>query len=130
MAGVNKVILVGRLGKDPELKYTGTGKAVCNFSMATGKDDKVQWHRIVAWEKLAETCGEYLKKGKQVYIEGSIRSREWEDKEGNKRETTEIHAYTMQMLGAASDRVRSDAGDNASPINDVPDVGTEDDVPF
>ena len=139
MAGVNKVILVGRLGKDPEVRYTGSGTAVASFTMATSvnftnkngeKTDNTEWHRIVAFEKLGEICGEYLAKGKQIYIEGRMQTREWADRDGNKRWTTEIVAQTMQMLGAASDRVRSDATDNAPPINDVPDVGTEDDVPF
>ena len=139
MAGVNKVILVGRLGKDPEVRYTGSGTAVANFSMATSsnftnkngeKTENTEWHRIVAFGKLGEICGEYLAKGKQIYIEGRLQTREWEDRDGNKKRTTEIVAQTMQMLGAASDRVRSDATDNAPPINDVPDVGTEDDVPF
>ncbi len=139
MAGVNKVILVGRLGKDPEVRYTGSGTAVASFTMATSvnftnkngeKTDNTEWHRIVAFGKLGEICGEYLAKGKQIYIEGRLQTREWADRDGNKRWTTEIVAQTMQMLGAASDRVRSDATDNAPPINDVPDVGTEDDVPF
>ena len=139
MAGVNKAILVGRLGKDPEVRYTGSGTAVATFSMATSvnftnkngeKTDNTEWHRIVAFGKLGEICGEYLAKGKQIYIEGRLQTREWEDRDGNKRRTTEIVAQTMQMLGAASDRVRSDASDNAPPIADVPDVGTEDDVPF
>jgi single-strand DNA-binding protein len=139
MAGVNKVILVGRLGKDPEVRYTGSGTAVATFTMATSvnftnkngeKTDNTEWHRIVAFGKLGEICGEYLAKGKQIYIEGRLQTREWADRDGNKRWTTEIVAQTMQMLGAASDRVRSDAGDTAPPINDVPDVGTEDDVPF
>jgi single-strand DNA-binding protein len=139
MAGVNKAILVGRLGKDPEVRYTGSGTAVASFTMATSvnftnkngeKTDNTEWHRIVAFGKLGEICGEYLAKGKQVYIEGRLQTREWADRDGNKRWTTEIVAQTMQMLGAASDRVRSDAGDNAPPINDAPDLGTEDDVPF
>jgi single-strand DNA-binding protein len=139
MAGVNKAILVGRLGKDPEVRYTGSGTAVASFTMATSvnftnkngeKTDNTEWHRIVAFGKLGEICGEYLAKGKQIYIEGRLQTREWADRDGNKRWTTEIVAQTMQMLGAASDRVRSDAGDTAPPINDVPDVGTEDDVPF
>ena len=139
MAGVNKAILVGRLGKDPEVRYTGSGTAVASFTMATSvnftnkngeKTDNTEWHRIVAFGKLGEICGEYLAKGKQIYIEGRLQTREWADRDGNKRWTTEIVAQTMQMLGAASDRVRSDAGDKAPPINDVPDVGTEDDVPF
>ena len=139
MAGVNKVILVGRLGADPEVRYTGSGTAVANFNMATSssytdksgeKTEKTEWHRIVAFGKLGEICGEYLAKGKQIYIEGRLQTRDWEDRDGNKRKTTEIVAGTMQMLGAAGDRVRGDTRDSAPPANDLPDIGAEDDVPF
>lgn len=102
MAGVNRVILLGNLGKDPEIKYTPNGTAVCNFSLATTEkvkgDDKTEWHRVTAWGKLAENCGEYLSKGKQVYIEGRIQTREWEDRDGEKRYTTEIVAHQVQFL--------------------------------
>ena len=110
--GVNKVILVGNLGADPELRYTGSGTAVCNFSLATTESYKdrdgnqvenTEWHRVVAWARLAEICGEYLKKGRQVYIEGQIQTRQWEDKEGQTRYTTEIKAREMQMLGGRDD---------------------------
>ncbi len=108
MAGVNKVILVGHLGRDPELRYTQNGQAVANFSLATTesyakrdgeREDRTEWHRIVAWGRLAEICAEYLSKGRQIYIEGRIQTREWEDREGEKRRTTEIVAREMQMLG-------------------------------
>lgn len=108
MAGVNKAILIGNLGRDPEVRYTPSGLGVANFTIATsenftGKDGnretRTEWHRIVAFGKLAEICGEYLSKGKQVYIEGRIQTREWTDKEGTKRYTTEIVANQMQMLG-------------------------------
>ncbi|MDP7077124.1 MAG: single-stranded DNA-binding protein, partial [Desulfobacterales bacterium] len=115
MAGINKVILVGRLGRDPEVRYTPDGTAVATFSIATSegwkdkstgeKKERTEWHRIVAWRRLGEICGEYLSKGRQVYIEGSIQNRDWEDKEGIKRNTTEIVASKMQMLGTR------DAGD-------------------
>jgi single-strand DNA-binding protein len=139
MAGVNKAILVGRLGADPEVRYTNSGTAVANFNMATSvnftdkngeKTEKTEWHRIVAFGKLGEICGEYLSKGKQVYIEGRLQTREWEDRDGNKKRTTEIVAGTMQMLGAASDKVRGDVSDEPPPVNDIPNIGTEDDVPF
>ena len=106
--GVNKVILIGNLGSDPELRYTGSGTAVCNFSLATSESYKdrdgnqvenTEWHRVVAWARLAEICGEYLKKGRQVYIEGQLQTRQWEDKDGNTKYTTEIKAREMQMLG-------------------------------
>lgn len=109
MAGVNKAILVGNLGRDPEIRYTPNGTAVANFTMATtesirskdgGREDRTEWHRIVAFGRLAEICGQYLAKGRQVYIEGRIQTRDWEDRDGNKRSTTEIVANTMQMLGS------------------------------
>ncbi|MBW2195874.1 MAG: single-stranded DNA-binding protein [Deltaproteobacteria bacterium] len=94
MAGVNKVILVGRLGRDPEVRYTSDGTAVTNFTMATSKEwkdkqtgekkERTEWHKIVAWRRLGEICGEYLAKGKQVYIEGSLQTREWQDQDGKK----------------------------------------------
>ncbi len=120
MAGINKAILVGNLGGDPEMRYTPGGLAVANFTLATSenrtnkegaKETKTEWHRIVAFGKLAEICGEYLHKGKQVYIEGRIQTRNWEDKEGNKRYTTEIVANQMQMLGSKGD---SNAGGSSS----------------
>ncbi len=110
--GINKVILVGNLGSDPEIRYTGSGTAVCNFSLATSESYKdrdgnqvenTEWHRIVAWARLAEICGEYLKKGRQVYIEGQLQTRQWEDKDGNTKYTTEIKAREMQMLGGRDD---------------------------
>ena len=109
MAGVNKVILIGRLGKDPEMRYTPDGAAIANFTIATSeewkdkktveKQERTEWHRIVAFRRLGEICGEYLSKGSQVYIEGRIQTRDWQDKDGNKRYTTEIVASQMQMLG-------------------------------
>ena len=108
---VNKVILLGRLGQDPELKYTPTGAAVCNFSMATSeswtdknsgqKQERTEWHRIVVWGKLAELCGQYLSKGRQAFVEGRIQTRQWEDQNGNKRYTTEVNASTIQFIGGA-----------------------------
>lgn len=119
MAGsINKVILIGRLGKDPEMRFTPSGKAVTNFTLATNENwtdqggerqERTEWHRIVTWGKLAENCAKLLSKGKQVYIEGRLQTRQWDDRDGNKRYTTEIVAQTMQILspmdgqGAASD---------------------------
>lgn len=109
---VNKVILVGRLGRDPETRYTGSGQAVANFTLATDstykdrageRQKRTEWHRIVAWGKLAEICQQYLKKGSQIYIEGRLQTREWEDKSGQKRSTTEIVASDMRMLGSRAD---------------------------
>ena len=113
MASVNKVILVGRLGKDPEIRSTANGTSVARFSIATDekftdrsgeKQERTEWHNIVAWSKLAEICGQYLKKGKLVYIEGSLRTDSWDDKEtGQKKYKTEIVANTMQMLDRRGD---------------------------
>jgi single-strand DNA-binding protein len=104
---INKVILIGNLGADPEINYTQSGTPVASFSLATtekfkGKDDqwqeKTEWHRIVAWQRLAEICGEYLSKGSKVYIEGKLQTRKWKDRDGNDRYTTEIVAREMKML--------------------------------
>ena len=109
MAGVNKVILVGNLGRDPEIRYTQGGQPVANFTLATtesftsreGKrEERTEWHRIVVWGKTAELCTQYLAKGRTVYLEGRIQTREWEDKEGQKRRTTEVVAQTVQFLGS------------------------------
>lgn len=113
--GINKVILVGNLGQDPELRYTGSGTAVCNMRLATNeryKDkegewvDKTEWHNVVAWARLAEICGEYLQKGSQVYFEGSLQTRSWEDRDGNTRYTTEVKAREMLMLGGEGEARR------------------------
>jgi single-strand DNA-binding protein len=127
MSGVNKVILVGHLGKDPEMTYAPSGLAIAKFSLATSenkkdsegnKESKTEWHRIVAFGKIAEICGEYLIKGKQIYLEGRIQTSKWEDKEGNTRYTTEIIANTMQMLGSKSDS----QGSEQPPPPDLEDV--------
>jgi single-strand DNA-binding protein len=118
MASVNKVILVGNLGKDPEVRFMPNGEAVCNFSIATtdswkdksgAKQERTEWHNIVMYRKLAEIAGEYLKKGRPVYVEGRLQTRKWQTKEGQDRYTTEIIADQMQMLGG-----RDGAGSNAS----------------
>lgn len=110
MGFVNKVILIGNLGGDPEVKYLDSGQAVANFSLATNdrwKDrndeqhERTEWHRIVAWGKLAEIAGNYLHKGKQVYVEGKLQTREWEDRDGSKRRTTEVVAFNITFLGSA-----------------------------
>lgn len=132
MASVNKVILIGNLGKDPELRYTPNGTAVGNFNIATNevwtdksgeKQTRTEWHRIVTWAKLAEICGEFLTKGKQVYIEGSIQTRSWDDKEGNKRTTTEIRAQRVVMLGRAEEKSMEEAIPEQEKVEDS-------DVPF
>jgi len=139
MASVNKAIIVGNLGRDPELKYMPSGDAVCNFTIATkdtwkdrdgNQQEKTEWHNIVAFRRLAEICGEYLKKGKQVYIEGRIQTRSWDDKDGVKKYFTEIVADRMQMLG------RRDEEPDRVPAPSPPEEGApspkddEDDLPF
>jgi len=118
MAGVNKVILIGELEADPEVRYTPSGTAVANFSIATAeqwadregqKQSRKAWHKIVAWRRLGEICGEYLRKGSQCFIEGRLQTRTWEDQDGNKRWTTEVIAQNMQMLGS-SDRGQGEQG--------------------
>ncbi|OPX36895.1 MAG: single-stranded DNA-binding protein [Desulfobacteraceae bacterium 4484_190.1] len=139
MSGINKVILVGRLGKDPEIRYTPAGAAVANFTIATSeewkdkstgeKQEKTEWHRIVAWRRLGEICGEYLHKGSQVYIEGKIQTRAWDDRDGNKRYTTEIIAQNMQMLGAVNRVERAKSADNRLQVEEPAPI-PEDDIPF
>ena len=104
MAGVNKVILLGNLGRDPEIRYTPNGLAVATFTLATTErikdEDRTEWHRLVAFGRLAEICNEYLNKGKQIYVEGRLQTSQWDDRDGNKRSTTEIIMSNMQMLGS------------------------------
>jgi single-strand DNA-binding protein len=140
MAGVNKVILVGNLGRDPEIRYTKDGQAVGNFTLATSesftsregkREERTEWHRIVVWGKTAENCAQYLAKGRTVYIEGRIQTREWEDKEDQKRKTTEVVAQTVQFLGgprgggAAPSR---EGGGSEAPAEDSAPAG--EDIPF
>ncbi|MAI26208.1 MAG: single-stranded DNA-binding protein [Myxococcota bacterium] len=124
MAGVNKVILLGNLGRDPELRYTQSGQAVANFTLATSENwndksgervEKTEWHRVVVWGKVAELCSQYLSKGRSVYLEGRIQTREWEDKEGQKRFTTEVNAQTVQFLGSGRNE-----NNTAGPGTDMP----------
>ena len=137
---VNKVILIGNLGANPEVKYLSSGTTVANFRMATTenrvnrtgeKTATTEWHRIVAFGRLAEICGEYLNKGKQVYVEGRLRTRSWEDKEGNRKWITEIIATQMQMLGVAPG-VPAEAVDSGKDFEldqEIPH-NPDDDVPF
>ena len=112
MASLNKVMLIGNLGKDPEVRYTASGQAVTSFSLATSEkfkgkngewEERTEWHNVTLWGKLAEIAGEYLAKGKTVYIEGRLQTRKWQDKSGNDRYTTEIVGDKMQMLGGKGD---------------------------
>jgi len=143
MAGINKAILIGNLGRDPEMRYTPEGLAIANFSIATSEEwkdkntgekrERTEWHRIVAFGRLGEICGEYWTNGKKVYMGGRIQTREWEDKEGTKRYTTEIVAAQMQMLDpkGSGDRSRSNVASN---LPDIPETTgeefKEDDIPF
>ena len=138
MASVNKAIIVGNLGSDPEVRYTPSGQAVASFSIATReqwtskngeKGEKTEWHRIVAWARLGEICGEYLHKGSQVYIEGRIQTRSWDDRDGNKRYTTEIVAQTMQMLGSPQKGGQSKSPEERHPTEEPVSI-PEDDIPF
>ena len=141
---ITKVILIGRLGRDPEVKHTPSGQAVAKFSIATDETYKdrngeqqrrTEWHNIVAWRRLAEICGEYLVKGKLVYIEGRLRTRKWEDREGNKRSTTEIEAREMKMLSPKSEGDISESSSQQSESTPAPAPApspeiTDDDIPF
>lgn len=133
MASVNSVHLLGNLGRDVDLKYTQSGQAVCNFSIATTEKWKkdgeshedTTWHRIVAWGKTAELCSQYLSKGSSVFIEGSIQNRDWE-KDGQKRTTTEIKAHTVQFLGGKGEPRKQEAPSNQGGGAPTPDDG----IPF
>lgn len=147
MAGVNKVILIGNLGRDPEVRFTKSGQAVASFSLATNerwtkkdgtKEDKAEFHRIIAWGKLGEICGEFLSKGKQVYIEGRLQTREWTDKDDVKHYTTEIVCNNMTMLGQAGSHAgsgtQSSGGSQSSSGEQSSSGGADDfqddDIPF
>ena len=139
--GINKVILVGNLGKDPDMRYTAGGDAVANLSIATSeswndnqtgeKKEKTEWHRVVFFRRIAEGCGEYLKKGSSVYIEGSLRTRDWEDDQGNKRYTTEIIGREMQMLGGRRSEDNMDQSPQMNSSSPQPEEGLiDDEIPF
>jgi single-strand DNA-binding protein len=151
MSGVNKVIIVGRLGADPEVKAVGQGSTVTRLNIATsenwmGKDgqkqERTEWHRVVVWGKLAEICGKHLSKGRQVYVEGRLQTRQWEDQQGQKKYTTEIVANTVQFLGSAGGERTTDnnRGSNASggggdefgyqDFGPEPSFNSSDDIPF
>lgn len=151
--GLNKVTLIGNLGQDPEMRYTGSGTAVCNMRLATTekyKDssgewvEKTEWHSIVAWARLAEICNEFLRKGSQVYFEGQLQTRSWEDRDGNTRYTTEVKAREMLMLGGRDDggfgdrpsngnagqRTSNEGSGEKADVDDDFSFGAEDDLPF
>lgn len=138
--GVNKVILIGHLGEEPELKYTRSDTAVCNMRLATDESytdqegnqvDRTEWHDVVAWGRLAEVCDEYLRKGSQVYFEGSLRTRSWEDQDGKTRYTREVNAREMKFL----DRNRQGSGEEGSKqppqkSNEAGEFEPDDELPF
>ena len=146
MAGVNKVIIVGRLGNTPELKTLSPGSMVATFSVATSeswvkdgqKQEKTEWHRIVVWGKQAENCSKYLAKGRQVYIEGRLQTRSWEDNQGQKKYSTEIIANTVQFLGSQNESTASTNNYNSSHSDDFatqdfgpePKFDTSEEIPF
>ncbi|WP_440998636.1 single-stranded DNA-binding protein [Fodinibius sp. SL11] len=146
MSSLNKAMIIGRLGQDPDVRYTQSNTAVANLSVATSeryKDkqgewkENTEWHRVVAWGRLAEICQEYLKKGSQVYIEGPIQTRKWEDKEGQTRYTTEIKALTMTMLDSKGESGGNvpPKPDNSQPVSSNVDLNEDfedidDDLPF
>lgn len=143
MAGsLNKAIIIGNLGRDPEVRYTQSGQAVCNFSVATnerwrdkgGNDqEQTEWHRVVTWGKLAEICGEHLGKGRMVYVEGRLQTREWSDRQGEKRYTTEIVAREVQFLDKGPRQGSADKGpgeDDFGPPPRPEEEGYGEDVPF
>ena len=134
MAGVNKAIIIGNLGADPELRYTTGGQAVADLRIATSRrwkdrngeaQEETQWHRVVVWGKQAEQCKEYLAKGRQAYVEGRLQTRQWEDRDGNKRYTTEIVAQQVQFLSGRSGS-EQEPPQRSAPVDDIP----EDDIPF
>ncbi len=147
MASLNKVMLIGNLGKDPEVRYTTSGTAVASFSLATSErfknktgewEDRTEWHNITLWGRLAEIAGEYLAKGKTVYIEGRLQTRKWQDRDGRDRYTTEIVGDKMQMLGGKGDasgrqgggRPSDEPAYGASPGYEEPTFNPDDDIPF
>jgi len=141
MSGINKVLLIGRLGADPEIKTVGSGQQVARLSLATSenwtdkegqKQERTEWHRVVVWGKLAELCGRFLSKGRQVYVEGRLQTRSWEDQGGAKRYTTEIVASTVQFLGANQNSQASSGSDNYSnqEFGPEPSFDSSEEIPF
>ena len=148
MPGVNKVMLVGNLGANPEMRYTPSGAAVTNFNIATSeawtdktgqRQERTEWHRIVVWGRIAEVCSQYLSKGRQVFVEGRLQTRQWEDKDGGKRYTTEVIASNIQFLGSKSDQATNNVSagvgvatedSNFMPEAVPPNVSAEEEIPF
>lgn len=138
---LNKVMIIGRLGNNPELKTFSTGNTVANFSVATSenwqkdgeKQERTEWHRVVVWGKMADICGKYLSKGSSVYIEGSLQTRSWEDKDGQKRYTTEVNAQRVQFLDTKKSQnttVDSDSSNFTSATSSEPQFDAGEEIPF
>lgn len=139
---VNKVIILGNLGADPELRYSASGAAVCNFRVATNErwtdkdgttQERTEWHKVVVWGRQAENCEKYLAKGRQVYVEGRLQTREWDDKDGNKRHTTEVIAQSVQFLSGGNSSNSSNSSDDGASSYDAGSydgAGFADDIPF
>ena len=137
---VNKVMIVGRLGADPEMKTLSSGQTVTNFNVATGenwvdrdgqKQERTEWHRVVVWGKLAEVCAQHLAKGRQVFVEGKLQTRSWEDQQGQKRYATEVVAANVQFLGGAGDRAsQSGPSAGAADFSPEPSFDSNDEIPF
>jgi len=142
MSGVNKVIIIGRLGGDPEVKTIAGGNTVARLNVATSenwkdkegqKQERTEWHRVVVWGKLAELCGRYLTKGRQVYLEGRLQTRSWEDQQGQKRYTTEVVANTVQFLGSNQGTERTQSQDSdfgAQDFGPEPSFDSSNEIPF
>lgn len=139
MSGVNKVIIVGRLGADPEMKTISTGNTVARLSVATSdqwtdkdgqKQERTEWHRVVVWGKLAELCGKYLNKGRQVYVEGRLQTRSWEDPQGGKKYTTEVVAQTVQFLNAGTGQSTQDNQYQNQDFGPEPSFDSSEEIPF
>ena len=142
MSGVNKVIIVGRLGADPEVKTISSGNTVARLSVATSenwtdkegqKQERTEWHRVVVWGKMAEICGKYLSKGRQVYLEGRLQTRSWEDQQGQKKYTTEIVASTVQFLGGGAASSTDRESSQGTPFDDFgpePSFDSSEEIPF
>ncbi len=144
MSGINKVILVGNVGRDPEVRYTPSGTAVANFSLATNeawtsksgeRQERTEWHRIVVWGKQAQFAGEWVKKGRQLYVEGSLTTRQWEDRNGQKHTTTEVKALRLMLLGRGEGGGKAAQGEPPAPDAGAPEDSAEagfppdDDIP-
>lgn len=139
MAGINKAIIVGRLGANPEVRQVTGGQTVATFNVATSetwndnqgqKQERTEWHRIVVWGRLAEICGQHLSKGRQVYIEGRLTTRQWEDKSGQKRYTTEIVGQTVQFLGSPGERSDRPQQSQEPEFSSEPNFEASEDIPF